>query len=210
MDVGDVVATVRIADDDEGSLNDTDEPTVPDTADPAITDGEEGSADGPAGTHGPKDPDGPDSEGVAAAESCGRWCVRWSAATLAEGESVTMSIRDPGGTVADSDEIAVTLHVGRTESTADIDDIAVEEYVSSGRAMPVHPYTNSNMHHGGGWVYTSQFFPYGEAKVRTMTVEALDNLDGADSETLATWVYVNGDLAGAQVLTITDAPQTQL
>ena len=179
---GDVVATVRIADDDEENLGDTDEPTVP---------------------------AGPDTEEVAAVESCARWCVRWSATTLAEGESVTMSIRDPSGTVVDSDEIAVTLHVGRTESTADVDDIAVGEYAASGQAMRVHPYETANMHHQGGWIYTSRFFPYGEARVRTMTVEAVDNLDGAGSETLATWVYVNGDLAGAQVLTITNGAQTQ-
>ena len=178
VNVGDVVATVRIADDDEENLGDTDEPTVPVTPGPAV-------------------------------ESCARWCVEWSATTLAEGESVTMSIRDPSGTVADSDEIAVTLHVGRTESTADVDDIAVEEYAASGQAMPVHPYETANMHHQGGWIYTSRFFPFGEARVRTMTIEAVDNLDGADSETLATWVYVNGELAGAQVLTITSGTQTQ-
>ena len=178
VNAGDLVATVRIADDDEESLRDTDEPTVPVTPGPAV-------------------------------ESCDQWCVRWSATTLAEGESVTMSIRDPSGTVADSDEIAVTLHVGRTESTADVDDIAVEEYAASGQAMPVHPYETANMHHQGGWIYTSRFFPLREARVRAMTIGAVDNLDGADSETLATWVYVNGDLAGAQVLTITNGAQTQ-
>ena len=141
--------------------------------------------------------------------SCATWCVYWSATTLAEGESVTMAIRDPSGTVIDSDELAVTLHIGRTEGTADTDDIVVKEFASSSQGMEVHPYETANMHHQGGWVYISELFPYERAKVRTMVVEAVDNLDGVDSETLATWVYVNGDLAGAQVLTITSGPQPQ-
>lgn len=96
-----------------------------------------------------------------------------------------------------------------TEGTADTDDIVVKEIASSTEGMEVHPYTTPNMHHQGGWVYIHEFFPYGQAKVRRITVEALDNLDGVNSETLATWVYVNGDLAGAQVLTITSGPQPQ-
>ena len=67
-----------------------------------------------------------------------------------------MAIGNPDGTDDDSDAVVVTLHVGRAESTGDVDDI-----------------------------------------------------DGADSETLATWVYVNGELAGSQVLTITRGSQTQ-
>lgn len=56
VNAGDLVATVRIADDDEESLSDTDEPT--DTDEPAITDGDGSSEDGPDGQHGPGDPDG--------------------------------------------------------------------------------------------------------------------------------------------------------
>lgn len=115
-----------------------------------------------------------------------------------------MSIRDPSGTVAGSDEIVVTLHIGRSEGTADVDDIVVREHAASGQMLRAHPYRTANMHHQGGWVFIHDSFPYGEARVRTMVIEALDNLDDAGSETLATWVYVNGDLAGSQVLTITD------
>ena len=140
--------------------------------------------------------------------SCVVWCVRWSATTLAEGESVTMSIGDPDGTVDDSEEVAVTLHVGRHEGTADVADIEVTEYTPTAQVLPVHTFT-ANMHHGVGWVFIHGFFPFGEAKTRTMVVEALDNIDGADRETLATWVYVNGELAGSQVLTINRGPQTQ-
>ena len=136
------------------------------------------------------------------------WSVYWSATTFAEGESVTMAIRNPDGTVDDSDLVAVTLHVGRTESTGDVDDIEVKEYTPTGQVLVVHPFS-ANIHHRGGWVFIRGFFPFGQAKTRTMTVEALDNIDGVDSETLATWVYVNGELAGSQVLTINRGPQTQ-
>ena len=159
-----------------------------------ITDGDEGSQQ--------------DEQDGSAVVSCVVWCVRWSATTLAEGESVTMSIGDPDGTVDDSEQVAVTLHVGRHEGTADVDDIEVTEFTPTAQVLPVHTFT-ANMHHGVGWVFIHGFFPFGEAKTRTMTVEALDNIDGADSETLATWVYVNGELAGSQVLTINRGPQTQ-
>ena len=137
-----------------------------------------------------------------------QWSVHWSATTFAEGESVTMSIRNPDGTVDDSEEVAVTLHVGRNEGTADVEDIEVTEYTPTAQVLRVHTFT-ANMHHGVGWVFIHGFLPFGEAKARTMTVEALDNIDGVDSETLATWVYVNGELAGSQVLTINRGPQTQ-
>ena len=137
-----------------------------------------------------------------------QWSVHWSATTFAEGESVTMSIRNPNGTVDDSDAVVVTLHVGRAESTGDVDDIEVRDDTPTAQVLEMHTFT-ANMHHGVGWVFIHGFFPFGEAKTRTMTVEALDNIDGADSETLATWVYVNGDLAGSQVLTITRGSQTQ-
>ena len=140
--------------------------------------------------------------------SCAVWCVKWSATTFAEGESVTMSIGDPDGTVDDSEQVAVTLHVGRHEGTADVDDIEVTEYTPTAQVMPAHLFS-ANIHHGGGWVFIHGFFPFGEAKTRTMTVEALDNIDGVDSERLATWVYVNGEFAGSQVLTINRGPQTQ-
>ena len=142
-------------------------------------------------------------------DSTGQWCVHWSATALAEGESVTVRIGNPDDTVADSDEILVTLHIGRTEGTADVDDILVREHAASGQTLRVQPYPTPNVHHKDGWIYISQFLPFEEARDWAMTVEALDNLDGADSETLATWVYVNGDLAGAQVLTITDGPEPQ-
>ena len=137
-----------------------------------------------------------------------QWSVHWSATTFAEGESVTMSIQNPNGTVDDSDAVVVTLHVGRAESTGDVDDIEVRDHTPTAQVLEMHTFT-ANMHHGVGWVFIHGFFPFGEAKTRTMTVEALDNIDGADSETLATWVYVNGDLAGSQVLTINRGPQTQ-
>ena len=136
------------------------------------------------------------------------WCVDWFATTVAEGESVTLAVRNPDGTVAGSDEIAVTLHIGRTESTADVDDIIVRDHAQPGEALRAHPFS-PNKHHLGGWAFIHGFFPVEEARLRTMTVEALDNLDGADSETLATWVYVNGWLAGVQELTITNGAQTQ-
>ncbi len=171
-----------------------------------ITDGDGGSEDGPGGQGGPGDSDGQDTEVVSAVESCATWCVEWSAAAFAEGAFVTMAVRDPSGAVDDSDQIVVTLHVGRTEGTADVDDIVVRDHAAIGQVLRVHPYDSANMHHGVGWIYIHEGFPYGEAKVRTMTVEALDNLDDVDSETLATWVYVNGEFAGSQVLTITDHP----
>ena len=159
-----------------------------------ITDGDEGSS-----------LDGQDDSPV---DPSAVWSVHWSATTLAEGESVTMAIRNPDGTVDDSEQVVVTLHVGRTESTGDVEDIEVKEYTPTAQVMPVHQFS-ANIHHRGGWVFIHGFFPFGEAKTRTMTVEALDNIDGADSETLATWVYVNGELAGSQVLTINRGPQTQ-
>ena len=179
------------------------------TATVTITDGDGSSEDGPGGQDGPGESDGHDEEGVSAVESCATWCVEWSAATLAEGEFVTMAVRDPSGAVDDSDQVAVTLHVGRTEGTADVDDIVVRDHAAIGQVLRVHPYNSANMHHQDGWVFIHGFFPAGEAKTRTMVVEALDNVDGVDSETLATWVYVNGELAGSQVLTITNGPQTQ-
>ena len=159
-----------------------------------ITDGDEESS-----------PDGQDDSAV---DSSATWSVHWSATTFAEGESVTMAIGNPDGTVDDSDAVVVTLHVGRAESTGDVDDIEVRDHTPTAQVLEMHTFT-ANMHHGVGWVFIHGFFPFGEAKTRTMTVEALDNIDGVDSETLATWVYVNGDLAGSQVLTINRGPQTQ-
>ena len=154
-------------------------------------------------------PDGQDDgQDDSAVDPSATWSVHWSATTFAEGESVTMAIGNPDGTVDDSDAVVVTLHVGRRESTGDVDDIEVRDDTPTAQVLEMHTFT-ANMHHGVGWVFIHGFFPFGEAKTRTMTVEALDNVDGADSETLATWVYVNGELAGSQVLTINNGPQTQ-
>ena len=154
-------------------------------------------------------PDGQDDgQDDSAVDPSATWSVHWSATTFAEGESVTMAIGNPDGTVDDSDAVVVTLHVGRAESTGDVDDIEVRDHTPTAQVLEMHTFT-ANMHHGVGWVFIHGFFPFGEAKTRTMTVEALDNIDGVDSETLATWVYVNGDLAGSQVLTINRGPQTQ-
>ncbi len=189
VNAGDLVATVRIADDDEESREDTDEPTVPVPA-------------------GPAEPDSQEPQDESAVESCAIWCVEWSASTLAEGESVTLAVRNPAGAVADGEQVAVTLHIGRSEGTADVDDIEVRVQAPPDEILLVHTF-HPNKHRQGGWVYIYGFVPVEQPTVRTITVEAVDNLDGVNSETLATWVYVNGDLAGAQVLTITSGPQTQ-
>lgn len=83
----------------------------------------------------------------------------------------------------------------------------VRDHTQPGASLRAHPFA-ANKHHRGGWVYVHGFLPYGEAEVRAMVVEALDDLDEADSETLATWVYVNGELAGAQVLSILEEAET--
>ena len=163
----------------------------------AITDGDEESS-----------LDGQDEQDDSAVDPSAAWSVHWSATMFAEGESVTMAIRNPDGTVDDSDAVVVTLHVGRAESTGDVDDIEVRDHTPTAQVLVVHPFS-ANIHHAGGSAFIHGFFPFGEAKTRTMVVEALDNIDGVDSETLATWVYVNGDLAGSQVLTINRGPQTQ-
>ena len=165
-----------------------------------ITDGDEESS--------PDGQDGQDGQDDSAVDPSATWSVHWSATTFAEGESVTMAIGNPDGTVDDSDAVVVTLHVGRAESTGDVDDIEVRDHTPTAQVLEMHTFT-ANMHHGVGWVFIHGFFPFGEAKTRTMAVEALDNIDGVDSETLATWVYVNGDLAGSQVLTINRGLQTQ-
>ena len=127
----------------------------------------------------------------------------WSSTSFAEGGSTTLTIRNTNAnvTVDDSTTIVVTLLVGNNEGTADADDIQVLDHTDTvHESVPMSP----NQDHDEGWLYVGGWVNYGNAKTKAMTVQAHDDDD--TQETLATWVYVNGNLAGSQEITITGSP----
>ncbi len=145
---------------------------------------------------------GEPAPGPVYAQETPTFTASWSSNSLAEGGSSTLTIRNTNSnaTVGDSDWIVVTLHVGRNESTADPDDIQVRDHSSN----VLRPHRMSpNIHHDGGWLYLNGPVDYGDAKTNAMTVQAFNDNDG--TERLSTWVYVNGYLAGSQVLNITSS-----
>ncbi len=133
-----------------------------------------------------------------------RWEVTWEDTSIDEGASTVMLVRqtNPHVTVPNDEQIGVTLHIGRWESTADRDDVVVKNH--DGSILRVHPFS-PNIHHSGGWVYLidSTFQEAGRdaTTLEAMTIDAISNRDG--DETLALWSYVNGYLAGSTTLTIT-------
>ena len=127
------------------------------------------------------------------------WEVRLSATEVTEGDFITLSaINTNQDAVLPTDhKFWVTIHIGRTESTADQEDFQVED--SSGAVSSGHDIT-STKHHNGGWLYG----------VRTTAARTSDfarirfnkNNDGHDTEVLTLWIYVNGILAGSEAITI--------
>ena len=129
----------------------------------------------------------------------------WSATTIAEGGSATVSVTTTDSSVTDATAILVTLQVGRNESTADTSDIHVRDHLGALVSPQSFPATS---HHQGGWLYIrsgGSTFSYGQAKTAVFTISALDDSD-TDAEDLAVWVYVNGYLAGSETLSLTTDP----
>ena len=107
--------------------------------------------------------------------------------------------------MADATDILVTLQVGRDESTADTTDIEVLDY--NDNAVSPQQITATS-HHRAGWLYIKlggSKLSYGQAKTKAFTVRAVDDADTAVEE-LDVWVYVNGELAGSQTLSLTTDP----
>ena len=130
------------------------------------------------------------------------WTASWSDSALTPGNSSILSVLTSED-AADDDRVAVTLHVGRDESTADTGDIVVVD--RHGDAIsPID--IERRVDHNGGWVYLAGAPTVGEAKDSVLAVRAVQDDDGSD-EKLAVWVYVNGGLAGASTLTISAAPR---
>ena len=149
--------------------------------------------------------------------------ARWSATTIAENDSATLTVSTTDSAVTDDTLTLVTLHVGREEGTADPADVEVrmpiEVRMPSDAGVPDGPRSydevpvtaqtrSASIHHNGGWLYVRDNVPYSRVRTRALTLTVLDDADAA-GETLAVWVYVNGWLAGAQTLTFTDAGEAQ-
>ena len=127
------------------------------------------------------------------------WEVRLSATEVAEGDLITLSAinTNQDATLPSDHKFWVTIHIGRTESTADQDDFQVED--SSGAVSKSLDIT-ATKHHNGGWLYA----------VRTTAGKTTDfarirfskNNDGPHTERLALWVYVDGTLAGSEAIAI--------
>ncbi len=147
---------------------------------------------------------------LSGAQTRAEFTASWSTTSIAEGSSSTLTVSTADTSVMDADEILVTLHVGRAESTADTSDIEVRD--SGGNLLSPQAFS-ANSDHGGGSVYIKQaqgetispLVTYQQAKTAVFTVTTLDDADTSD-EDLAVWVYVNGYLAGAQTLSLTTDP----
>ena len=129
------------------------------------------------------------------------WSSSWTTTSPVEGANATVSVSNPD--VDDAEQIFTTLHVGRDEGTADTADIIVRGANGSVRSPQSWDPTS---HHNGGWAYTNQFHPASDARAGTFVIEVVDDED--EDETLAVWVYVNGELAGSQTLTLSPKPDT--
>ena len=147
---------------------------------------------------------------LSGAQTRAEFTASWSTTSIAEGSSSTLTVSTADTSVMDADEILVTLHVGRAESTADTSDIEVRD--SGGNVLSPSEFS-ANSDHGGGSVYIKQahgetvspLVSYQQAKTAVFTVTTIDDADTSD-EDLAVWVYVNGYLAGAQILRLTTDP----
>ena len=129
----------------------------------------------------------------------------WSATTVPETGSATVTVTTTDPSIADGTDILVTLQVGRNESTAGTSDIEVLDYNDDAVSPQLITATS---HHRGGWLYIKSGgskLSYGQAKTKAFTVRAVDDADTA-AEDLAVWVYVNGELAGSQTLSLTTDP----
>lgn len=137
---------------------------------------------------------------VVPAEDAPVWTAAWNSTSIAEGGTTTLTIQQTNSNhaIADADEVTVTLQLGRNEGSADNADITVKDHADA--VLPAREIT-SNSHHNGGWLYLNPRVTFGQAKTKALTIEALDDPDGA--ETLAIWVYVNGHLAAQQQIAIT-------
>ena len=126
----------------------------------------------------------------------------WSNTTIAEDESTILTVTTSDTSVTGDTIILVTLHVGRNEGTANRDDIEVLDHLDNlAKVDPMTP----NKHHDGGWLYLKtdgSLISYDQATTKAMTLQVLNDADSAN-EVLVVWVYVNGDLAGWQILTLT-------
>ena len=129
----------------------------------------------------------------------------WSANSIPENGSATVTVTTTDASVTDATNILVTLQVGRNESTADTSDIEVLDYLDN---VVAPDQMTATSHHQGGWLYiklSGSTFSYGQAKTKAFTVRAVDDSD-TDVEDLVVWVYVNGYLAGSQTLNLTTDP----
>ena len=129
----------------------------------------------------------------------------WSANSIPENGSATVTVTTTDASVTDATNILVTLQVGRNESTADTSDIEVLDYLDN---VVAPDQMTATSHHQGGWLYiklSGSTFSYGQAKTKAFTVSAVDDSD-TDVEDLVVWVYVNGYLAGSQTLNLTTDP----
>ena len=73
----------------------------------------------------------------------------WSATTIPENGSATVSITTTDNSVTDETDILVTLQVGRNESTADTADIHARDHL--GRLVSLQDFPATS-HHQGGWL----------------------------------------------------------
>ena len=127
------------------------------------------------------------------------WEVQLSATEVAEGDFITLSAinTNQDATLPSDHKFWVTIHIGRTESTADQDDFQVEN--SSG-ALSKGLDITATKHHNGGWLYgvrTTAGNTTNFARIRFSK-----NHDGPHTERLTLWVYVDGTLAGSEAIAI--------
>ena len=131
------------------------------------------------------------------------WEATWSGTALTEGgASLTVTLRNTNPQSVRTRPDLISMHFGRSESTADADDIVVTQ---DGKTTSRHETGPDNKHHNGGWEYIGEF-----GAVARISIAAVTN-DGAEAaETLAVWIDADNRDISSRILTIASSSDSRL